>query len=163
MSFYGSLEGAAAYHTARGNTAWTGSDELKSAALLRATTWLDAKYGPRFPGCRTAGRSQARQWPRENAFDIEWSPIAADEVPAEVIDATYEAALRELVTPGSLSPDYVASERVKSERVGPIAIEYASNGGASDVRPLLSIVDDLLFSLLGTPCPALVGRTVRAW
>lgn len=160
---YGTVAGADSYHSARGNSAWTGDDTTKAAALLRATTWLDAKYGPRFPGCKTNGRSQSLQWPRLNAFDIELSPINADEIPAEIIDATYEAALRELVTPNSLSPDFIGAERVKSERIGPIATEYADIRGISDVRPILTIVDDLLFSLVGSPCPALAGRTVRAW
>lgn len=39
----------------------------------------------------------------------ECNAIPATEVPIEIIHATYEAALRELASPGSLSPDFVAT------------------------------------------------------
>lgn len=150
-SYYGTLAEALTYHTDRGNADWAAaaSDALRTAALVRATTWLDATYGSRFPGVRTDGRNQELQWPRSGAVDSEDWSIPYDEVPIEVKRATFEAALRELAAPGSLSPDYVASERVKREKVGPLETEYVdSGGGAGDARPVLSIVDDLLFTLL---------------
>lgn len=164
MAHYGTLAEANAYHTERGNAAWTGTDGVKTAALTRASTWIDATYGARFPGNRTEGRNQELQWPRAGAQDIECWPIEINEIPIEIKRATFEAALRELVTPNSLSPDYVAAERVKRERVGPLETEYVDTGvGVADVRPIVSIVDDILSHLLpGERGPSLFGSVDRA-
>jgi hypothetical protein len=158
---YGTLAEANEYHTERGNATWAGNDMVKTSALVRATTWLDARFGPRFPGVRTDGREQPLQWPRVDAMDREGYGIPADEVPTEIKRATFEAALRELVSPGSLAPDYIAANRVKREKVGPLETEYAGAIGAQDVQPVVSIIEDLLYSLLGRRTSSLVGRTVR--
>ena len=149
--FYGSIEGANAYHLARGNTAWLPSpDDGKEAALIRASTWIDGIYGGRFPGTRTNGRDQALAWPRTGAVDREGYELPVDEVPREVEQAAYEAALREFVAPGSLSPDYTPASGVKSETVGPISVTYRDGVTLDGYRPIATAVDDLLFPLLGS-------------
>ena len=90
--FYGTLIAADAYHLARGNTTWTGTDELKNAAMLRGTEYIDQAYRSDFPGEKTGQRAQLREWPRVDAVDINGNYIPTDEVPDEVPDATYEAA-----------------------------------------------------------------------
>jgi hypothetical protein len=148
--YYGTIEGADAYHLARGNTAWLPSpDDGKEAALIRASTWVDGAYGGRFPGTRTEGRDQERAWPRTGAADREGNALPDDEVPREIEHATYEAALRERVTPGSLSPDFVPASGVKSETVGPISVTYRDGITLDGYRPIATVVDDLLFGLLG--------------
>lgn len=149
--YYGTLAGALAYHAARANEAWAdaASDALREAALLRASEWLDGTFRGRFPGQKTGLRAQVREWPRINAWDMEELPIPSDEVPREIESATYEAALRELVTPGGLSPDFVASEQVVSETVGPISTTYRANVDQNDVRPVLHAVEDILSGLIG--------------
>src|SRR5687768_9190680 len=102
---YISVANADSYHSVRGNTTWTGVDSLKEAALRRATTYIDGRYGARFTGTRRLARDQALMWPRSDATDVEGWTIENDEVPVEIERATAEAALRELVDPGSLSPD----------------------------------------------------------
>lgn len=161
--FYGTVAAADAYHAARANTAWTGEDVAKQAALIRASVYIDGRYRKLlasgvwqslFPGVKTEGRGQAREWPRTGAYDYEGNAIPADQVPIEVEQATYEAALRELVEPGSLSPDYVASSTVKRQKVGPIEEEFAVSvgvDGASAVRPVISIIDEMI-------APVLVAR-----
>lgn len=160
---YGTLEEADAYHEDRGNAAWTGEDASKEAALLRASAWLDGAYGFRFPGSKTGGREQERAWPRTEAIDVEGEEIADDEIPREIKHATFEAALRELASPGSLAPDYTLAQAVKSERVGQISIEYRDAINPESFRPTLMLIDDILASLLGAKSPVLFGATTRAY
>ncbi|WP_024696153.1 DnaT-like ssDNA-binding protein [Pseudomonas syringae] len=159
--FYGTVADADAYHAARANTAWTGDDMAKQAALIRASAYIDGRYRKQlpsgvwvslFPGYKTDGRAQSLEWPRTDAFDYEGHSLPADEIPSEVERSTYEAALRELVTPGSLSPDYIASQTIKREKVGPLETEYAvGTDAAGSVRPVISIIDEMI-------APVLVAR-----
>ncbi|WP_414461816.1 DnaT-like ssDNA-binding protein [Hyphomicrobium sp. DY-1] len=153
--YYGTIEQASAYHDARGNAAWAAADSspdsARLAALVRASTWLDGRFGAKYPGKKTGGRSQLLGWPRSCARDVEGNAIADDEVPVEVLSATYEAALRELADPGSLSPDLILAERVISERVGPISQTYSDNQivTATDMRPTVTLIDDIMSALVG--------------
>ena len=163
VSFYGSVEAADQYHQDRANTAWAGDEVAKQAALIRASVYIDGRYRKLlasgawqswFPGVKTEGRGQAREWPRAGAYDYEGNPIPADQVPVEVEQATYEAALREIVEPGSLSPDFVSASLVKREKVGPLETEFAVSVGADaagSVRPVISIIDEMI-------APVLVAR-----
>jgi hypothetical protein len=167
---YGTLEGADSYHEARGNAAWAaGSDEARTGALIRATDYIDGRYrvllasgrwSSMFPGVRTAGRGQPNEWPRTGASDYDGDPIQPDEIPEEVERATYEAALRELASPGSLSPDFISSEAVTREKVGPIEVTYADAAVAGQLpnRPVIPVIDEILAPLLRTPA---VGPAVR--
>ncbi|WP_115560020.1 DnaT-like ssDNA-binding protein [Xanthomonas arboricola] len=160
---YGTLEGADAYHLARGNTDWSaGSEQARTAALVRGTDYIDGRYRilmpsgrwqSMFPGVRTDGRGQPNEWPRTGAVDYDGNPIPGDSVPGEVERATYEAALRELARPGSLSPDFVATETVTREKVGPIEVSYADGGVAGQPanRPVVPAIDEILAPLLRMP------------
>lgn len=156
---YGTLSDANTYHSDRGNTGWAGSDADKTAALIRASEYIDGRYRYQAGGCwrsmfrgrKTGGRAQSAEWPRTGATDSEGNAIPDDEVPSEVERATYEAALRELESPGSLSPDYVASQQIVREKVDVIEVQYASatsSGAATPNRPHVTIVDDILSGLL---------------
>jgi hypothetical protein len=158
--FYGTLAGANAYHAARGNAAWTGTDDAKTAALVRGSGYVDSlgrQQQPSgywlilWPGNKTGGRVQSLDWPRTNAADYEGNAIPADQVPIEVEQATYEAALRELTAPGSLNPDYVPAALVKREKSGPWEEEYFAPGeGSNPTQPVISAILDLLAPLLGS-------------
>lgn len=168
--FYGTVAAADAYHAARANTAWAGDEVAKQAALIRASVYIDGRYRKLlasgvwqslFPGVKTEGRGQAREWPRTGAYDYEGNQIPADQVPVEVEQATYEAALREIVEPGSLSPDYVASGAIKRQKVDVLEIEYQSAApGAAGVptRPVITVVDEMVAPLLG--CKTACGVAV---
>lgn len=159
--YYGTLEAASSYHANRENTAWaqasSSPDDKRSGALLRASAWIDGRYRSRFPGKKTGGRSQVREWPRTGAVDTSSEAIASDEVPIEILDATFEAALRELVEPGSLSPDFNPTEAVKRirKKVGDLEkeTEYrdvtTSSTGVASAMPVFTLIDDLLSGLLG--------------
>jgi hypothetical protein len=145
--FYGTEAGFEAYCEARAITAPAGDVE---PALLRASIWLDGTYRDRFPGYRTQQRLQVREWPRFDTIDAECNGIPATEVPVEIIEATYEAALRELAGPGSLTPDIVRADRVISERVGSLAVTYSDASFSNeDRRPVVTVIDDILSRLLG--------------
>lgn len=170
MANYGTVVNADAYHLARGNTAWAGSDPLKAAALVRASAYIDGHYRTRpndcglmlsrFGGTKTGGRAQVLEWPRTGCIDTDGETVDSATVPDEVDRATYEAALRELVTPGSLTPDFVASTLAKREKVDVIEVEYAvaeaKPGQLPPTSPTLPIVDGLL-------APLLTGGCVGPW
>ena len=157
---YASLAAADAFHTARGNTTWTGADALKEAALRRATAWLDGCYGQRWPGIPTYGRVQALDWPRTYAADCDGNAIDAVTIPPEVVTATCEAALRELVSPGSLSPDVTPGTAKVLTGVGSLSwTPLRSSASPNDMTPTLTAVERALAGIVGS---ASVVRVVRA-
>lgn len=164
---YVSLADASTIATSFGLTfAISGGDEpLAEAALRRATVWLDASYRHRFSGWKRRYRAQALEWPRQGAYDTNSIPqyIPEDQVPVEIRRATVIAAVREKASPGSLSPDITPGEITKRLKVGSYEEEYFGAGGVADQRPVVSMVDDVLASLLMiTRGPALFGRAERA-
>lgn len=155
-----------AYHTARGNTTWTGQTAAKEQAIVRASAFLSNSY--RWKGWPVKGRAhadgaQALAWPRAWVTDRYDYPVADDIVPEEVKQACAEIALREIVTPGTMTPDYTPHSRVKMERVGPLAVEYdMSRPDAEGARPVLLIVRDLIGEFLDASAGSgLAGRAVR--
>lgn len=159
-----SLEYADAYHEARGNAAWVdeGDDDLKEAAIRRASFFLTSSYA--WKGYRLKQRGQSLAWPRYDVVDGEGLFVPPDAVPREIKEATAEIALRELVTPGSMTPDVTLSAAVKSETVGPISVEYANvSTSASASRPILTLVDDLVAGFINSARGAsgYSGRAIR--
>lgn len=158
---YASIADIAAYATARGLTfAITGGSNATDAeaAARRATVWLDATFRARFPGRKANGRGQALEWPRVDAYDATGEAIASDEVPAEIISALCEAAIREKASPGSLSPDVTPGKIQKRVKVeGAVEVEYAGSGSAASLVPVLSVVDGILTSLLASTGGATVA------
>lgn len=160
--FYGTLVAADAYHLARGNTTWTGADEVKNIALLRGSEYIDQSFRSSFPGYKTDLRAQLREWPRVSASDIEGNFLDPDVVPDEVFDATYEASLRELVSPGSLRPDYNPSAQQKRVKVDVIDIENTAPHGVASVIPIITVIRGILAPILtGSSDSEIAGRAVR--
>ena len=120
---------ADAYAGLRDWTDWTGADQVKTAAIRRGQDYI-------------AGIGNGH-------WATEW---ANDEAPEPVKNAIIEAARRELVSPGSLAPDFVASRVVTREKkkLGPLEKEfqYADGSSASSIRPNIAIIDQLLAGLL---------------
>lgn len=147
---YGSIAGADAYHLVRGNILWAGLDsDDKTAALLRASEWLDGNYRSSFPGLKTGQRAQVREWPRSSAYDIYGYILPSNAVPVEVENGTYEAALREAATPGSLSVDFVGSDVIKQASVdGAVSVTFGGDGSASDAQVVMPSVDAILAPIL---------------
>lgn len=147
---YGTLADSKTYHAARGNTAWAAADDADlTISLLRGSEYIDGQFRRQFPGYKTDLRSQVREWPRNNAYDIELNSIANTEVPVEVEYATYEAALRELASPGSLMPDVTLGKQIKRAKVdGAVDVEYQGAIGSHGMRPTLLVVQAILAPVL---------------
>ena len=158
---YISVADADTYHAAKGNATWTGTDADKETAIRRATSVLD---GYNWQGLRTNGRSQALAWPRSGVIDKEGYGIDSDEIPSEIVDACAELALRELVTPGTMTPDVIPGEAIKSLSAGSVSIEYANpSNTASEARPIVSVVGPLIEQFLVSrgSSNALAGASYR--
>ena len=116
---YCSVADADARATALGNTAWTGTDAAKEAALRRATQYMEQAYRGRWKGTRLY-RVQALSWPRYGA-EVDGYTLDSNIVPRDVANACADLALRALAD--DLNADQ--SQAVKREKVGPIETEYA--------------------------------------
>lgn len=177
---YVSVADTTAYHLSRGNAAWAaGAPTDQETALRRSTFWIDPTYRGRFPGYQVNGRGQSLEWPRIGAYvtipdngrsdafyygnerDYVYLNgvyyIPPTQVPREVITATCEAALRELVSPGVLAPDQTRDDLLASLKVGPITLTY---GGGSPDNTIFQIIDNSLRSLL-LPMSPYSGRAQR--
>lgn len=162
MSFYGTVAEADTYHTERGNTDWAGTDAEKETAMRRGSEYIDQQYRTRFPGWPTGDRSQVLEWPRNWAFDIYQNDIPSDEVPREVEQASYEAALRELLVPGSLQPDWNPASQNKRVKVDVIEVESAAVYGPQSVLPVVNIIRGIIAPVLTGPVgSAIAGSTAR--
>jgi hypothetical protein len=148
--FYGTASGFRSYLTTRGITAPTGADDddTVGAKLVVSSEWLDARYNTLFPGRKTNGRSQEREWPRLGASDHEGYAIDYTLTPVEVEYATYEAARREFTTPGVLSRDYTPNKYQKVAVSGAVSVDYTNFNSAQDTQIQLQIVSDILRPLL---------------
>lgn len=145
MSHYGTLPDALAYHESRGNTAWAAlaDDTTREQALRRATDYIDRvfmyqrkslRYVSMFAGSKT-NVNQEREFPRDSIVTMNGDTLDDNTTPLGVEQATYEAALLEAETPGTLSPTFTPSTQqgpVTQETVGPLTIKY--DGISSDME-----------------------------
>jgi DnaT-like ssDNA binding protein len=145
-NFYGSEINFTAYCAER---AYPVPDGDIPAALIRASGYIDGAYGSQFTGYKTFGREQPRAWPRSDAYDAEGIYINPYVIPIEVEQATYEATLRELKTPGSLTPDLTPGTIKQAVTVGNVSVTYA-NTSAADQHTMMTVIDGILAPLLGS-------------
>ena len=137
---YVSVEDCNTYHSERGNTAWTGDDTVKEAALIKATQYIDGRYRKRWRGIPISS-SQALCWPREDIYDER--DVEIEGIPVRLKYAVCEAALRALTD--DLNPDLERGGRIKREKVGPIETEYSDNAPS---RAVIPVINDLLSGYL---------------
>jgi hypothetical protein len=143
-----SLAEAKAYWDGRGTSYAAYTDEVLNAAIVRASDFLANAYV--WQGRKINLRAQTMPFPRYAVTDRENWPVLPNEIPREVKAACCEIALFEAATPGAINPTVVQSEKVRSEQIGSIRVEYANLfNSASDTRPVLLIVNDLLWPFLG--------------
>lgn len=146
-TIYGTPEGFQEYHEERGNEIPATVDEADILAkLLVASEWIDNTFGGLFAGQKTGGYLQERQWPRIAAY-TNTSPsyvFGENEIPKEVEFATYEAALRELVSPGSLLVDWTPGKYKRVSIDGAVSVEYAQFSSAWEVQKVFPIIEQLL-------------------
>lgn len=143
---YVSVQDADAYFGDRGNTSWATTQEEKEVALVRATDYVDGRFGLQFIG-EKATDTQSLAWPRTN------TPFTG--IPRQLLRACCEYAVRALGAELAPDPEVTASGLttvVTSEEVGPLKTSYAvaQKGFGSSVelfRPYPS-ADMLLRGLL---------------
>lgn len=138
---YVSVAEADAYHSARANTAWSGDDTVKQAALIRATDYLEQKYAGRWKGC-VLNEAQSLSFPR----DVEG-------VPAKLKQAVCLLAL-EGIAGADLNP--TQGRAVKREKVDVVEVEYMDHAKDGESRPA---IDGLVSGFLRTA--SLNARAVR--
>ena len=127
-------------------------DTTTDGAIMRASLWLSSY--PDWDGTMACGRGlQGLAWPRSGAVDCNGDSVPDDEVPFEVKQATYLAALAEISTPGLLSPIITPGQQTKRVKVDVIEEEYmtpadqgakGSKNPVETLRPVLTAVNDLL-------------------
>lgn len=158
------------YWDDRGYTLAAGDPQT---ALVRGTQYVDT-YRFRFPGYRTKRRLQGLEWPRVGAYTnlssdgreypypnalfrtdsfqqyLGYSFIPSNEIPVEIIQATCEAALRELAVPGSMQPDLERGGMVKSLAAGSVSIVYMDGATPQSTTQLIDgILSGLLLNTAG--------------
>jgi hypothetical protein len=147
---YGTATASDNYHADRGNSAWAAATAAnRLIARQRGTDYVDRSFRNRFPGLRTSDHTQIEEWPRTGAtYYRTGESISSSVVPVEIENATYEAALRELATPGILLPDYTPSKQVTQQTVGPITTKFAVAGAPSDAVPVVTQIAGILSGIL---------------
>jgi len=147
---YGTLQGFKDYQSGRGNSTTIADldDSQIETALLIASEWLDNIYRNMWSGEKFAQREQIRDWPRSNAFDFNKDPVDYKTVPVEVERATYEAALRQALNPGSLSVDWTPNRYNRVAVDGAITVQYRNFIQASEVQTRYAIIDQILSVLI---------------
>lgn len=132
---YGNVADFQSYWNDRGQqTAIIAYDDATiNAALLVASAYLDAAFMSQFMGLKHGGRAQIREWPRDGVQDIYGYAIDNTVPPREVINATYEATLRQLQTPGIFFKDYTPSKYRNVSIAGAVNVTFAV-GSAYDFQ-----------------------------
>lgn len=168
---YQALADTDQYHSNAGNDYWaTLIDAVKQRALVRASFYIDKRFGPKFRGSRLR-RTQALMWPRLGAYDNDGFYI--DGVPLQIARATAEYAMRAAfynvlapdvpratpgqdmtVSPAAESGDVITGQvRSITKRVGPLETvktfitnaEINARWNSGDSRsPQSSIVNDIM-------------------
>lgn len=146
--FYGTVDGLKSYLNARQIDVSAFDDDDISAALLVASEWIDAVYGSQFSGTKVGQRDQVREQPRNAQIDVYGYSVSSDSVPREVENATYQAAYRQLNSPGSLTLDYTPGKYKSVAIDGAINVQYATFNSAADIQTQFTIIDQIIAPLL---------------
>lgn len=167
--FYGNAADFKNYLTERGKEVsqdW--ADSKIESALLVSSEWLDRKFESLWIGYKLT-YDQLRSWPRQSAVTETFPSYVykIDEIPYQVVDATYEAAFRELQKPGCLQVDFTPNKYKSVKVEGAISVEY--NTGftyASDIQNDFPIIDEIMSGLISTDkngnYSPFSGKAVRA-
>lgn len=138
-----------AYCDGKGSDYSTFTDDQLNGAIVRASSFLTNAYV--WDGLKIKGRNQVLAFPRYALTDRDNWPVDVASVPREIKAACAEIALYEVANPGAMNPSVVRYDRMKSEQIGAIRVEYANMfNNVSDARPVLMIVADLVWPFLRT-------------
>jgi len=126
---------ADAYHLARNNLTWDGSNEVKQSALIKATDYIQQTYT--FRGSLVED-DQSLLWPRYGVPTIPY-----DIIPDRLKQAVCLLALE--VMKSDLNPSISPTGQIKSKKVDVIETEYFAASSTTTKRPA---IDGLLRLLL---------------
>lgn len=115
---YDSLANVSTHHADRNNTAWLDfNTPQQEAAIIRATDYIDKRFGQQFLGIRTT-KEQGLEWPRLDDFDSDGFLFSGvDDVPRQLKKALAEYALRAALC-GVLAPDPLSPVPKQSMETG---------------------------------------------
>jgi len=158
---YISLADANTYVSNHGNSAvWSAAtDATKEQTLRLATQYIDLKYGDRFKGYKTwntQAKRQNLQWPRGGAIDNDGYEYPDDAMPACLVSAVVEAALRIIAGDdllGVIETGTIASE---SSTVGPLSQSISYIGGKMPMKQYPKI-DALIRPLINSSTQMMRG------
>jgi hypothetical protein len=160
---YAGVTGAVAYFggivTSAGAAFLAATPTRQEQALRAGTAYLDAEYGERWKGNRMSA-AQRLYWPRTNVeIDDFIVPIAP--LPRELVEATYEAASRDVVGgTSSLMPDVSPEGKISSKSVsvgqGAVAKAVTYSGGGRAGSTSYPKISSLVLRLIR---PASLVRT----
>lgn len=121
---YADFAMAVAYHATYGNSAWTTDQAKGEALLLRATQYVDARWGQRWRGEKKFA-DQALDWPRAYAEDDDGNYRPISPLPRALYHLVYEVALL-MQTDPEFDQVLAANIRAQSSKIGPIeeSIQY---------------------------------------
>lgn len=167
--FYGNANGFREYFRIRGKTSsenWT--DQEIESALLVASEWLDSQFETLWIGYKTDGFKQERSWPRTAAV-VAFFPYYVfnnDEIPEQVIKASYEAAYREINSKGCLQTDFLPSKYKAVSVSGAVSVEYNDFVlSAGDAQLEIPVIQSLMSQLIDPQktgdLSVLSGKAVR--
>lgn len=117
------------YFADRGETTWTGSDTVKQQAIIKATDYIETRWGDSFKGQpEFLDPRQPLSFPRAGLYDRAGQPVEG--IPDNLKRATAEYALRALSAALMPDPTVNATGVVTGtrEKVGPIETETSYSG-----------------------------------
>lgn len=136
------------YHSDRGNAAWTGTSTVKEQAIVRATDYVEARWGLRFKGIKEfTDPLQPLSFPRLYIYDE--NGLAIEGIPTMLKRAIAEYALRALSA--ALLPDPDQSQGAITgtrKKVGPIETETTYATAVAPIMQAYPLADRMLQPLL---------------
>ena len=128
-----------AHHTDRGRDYATYTDAQIQAAIVKATDYLDKRFGRRFRGLQ-ASTTQGLEWPRNSALDDNGRLITM--LPTALLKAAAEYAYVALTLGTELAPVGTnVAGKVVEEKVGPISTKYGQ--GSTPMTTTGNMIENL--------------------
>jgi hypothetical protein len=142
---YVTYDYALAYHALRGNSAWAlGTVLNQQYAIIRATQAIDSIYKGKWKGTPTEYGTQELEWPRCGVA-VGINVLDNDNIPTALKKAVCEAALRELASANSLTPDLERGGEIKRVKADTVEVEYMDDARSTTT---FTAIDGLLADLV---------------
>lgn len=142
---YVTYDYALAYHALRGNSAWAAGSELNQQyAIIRATQAIDSIYKGKWKGAPTEYGTQELEWPRQDV-EVNGTELDDDLIPTALKKAVCEAALRELASANSMTPDLDRGGEIKRVKADTVEVEYMDGANSTTT---FTAIDGLLADLV---------------